>query len=89
MTARLEDRLASLVALRYPDDHEEARQVLDSTLRRLAWRRRRGYKVCSSCHERKPVAAFGRDIGRPDGLRHRCALCERRRTAQRRLGLIP
>ena len=37
-----------------------------------------GWKVCSSCEERKPVSEFNRDIFRIDGLEYWCRACKKR-----------
>jgi len=34
-------------------------------------------KQCSSCHEYKPLNAFGKRTSRPDGLRIQCKACEK------------
>lgn len=34
-------------------------------------------KACTKCNERKPLAAFHRDRGRPDGRVYRCKKCVR------------
>ena len=79
VSPRLDGLLLSLVAQRYDGDEEEARQVYESTLRRIAWRAGRGFKVCETCHERKRPTAFGTHSREPDGLRRQCRLCRRAR----------
>lgn len=36
-----------------------------------------GAKTCGACHEKKPLAAFGRRAQTPDGLNYRCQSCNR------------
>lgn len=72
------------VVRRYADDHDEAVALTEATLRRLAWRARQGSKVCASCEEAKPPAAFGLDLRRADGLETRCRACEAARKARSR-----
>jgi hypothetical protein len=79
VSPRLDGLLLSLVAQRYDGDEEEARQAYESALRRVAWRKGRGYKVCSSCQERLSPSEFGVDSTNPDGLRRVCRRCRRRR----------
>jgi hypothetical protein len=81
LSPRLDGLLLSLVAQRHDGDEEEARQVYESTLRRLAWRQGRGHKVCDSCREAKRPAAFGQESRNTDGLARRCLKCDRRRKA--------
>jgi hypothetical protein len=71
----VEDRIAAVCA-RYDGSDDEAARLTDATLRRLAWRRRRGGKLCASCAAGLPLSAFGPDLRRPDGLRYACRPCE-------------
>lgn len=49
--------------------------LVERARRRLEWRRRRGFKVCARCSERKPASGFGVDSSRRDGLRRYCRVC--------------
>ncbi len=69
-----EDALLSLTA-KYDDGNDEGAKLASEALRRLEWRRRRGGKVCSRCSEGKPLAAFGADSSRDDGLAFYCRAC--------------
>lgn len=62
-------------AAKYADTAEDAERLVEMTLARRDWRLRRGHKVCSACSEPKPVADFGQDVTRPDGLRRWCRSC--------------
>lgn len=75
-----EDLVAS-VAAEY--DNEEG-DLQRAALQRLAYRRARSGKLCSSCHLVKPLSAFGAAHRKPDGLDPRCRACEalRRRMAR-------
>lgn len=75
--AEVERVLQTIVAARYDGDPLEAQQVLDSTLRRIAWRARRGVKECSSCHVDKKPSEFGTDSRNRDGLHRSCRDCRR------------
>lgn len=83
-----ERRLATIVGARYDGDLDEARQLYESTLRRIRWRSRRGYRTCSSCERDLKPSAFGLDSRARDGLSGRCLDCEagrkRGERAQRR-----
>lgn len=56
--------------------------LADQALARLAWRRARSGKICSTCAEAKPLAAFGRDSRERDGLNRACKLCKSARNAE-------
>lgn len=73
-------------ATRYVDSPEDLDAAVASVLNRLAWRRRHGYKVCSTCHEHKKPEEFGKDSARRDGLAHRCRSCEQHRDRLRKQG---
>lgn len=73
-----EERLAQTAA-RYDGPDDEASRLLAQALRRRDWRLRRGGKECASCHTVRPVAAFGADASRRDGLNPRCRSCRRGR----------
>lgn len=73
----LEDELLRRAAATYIDFPEERDALVASVRRRLAWRARHGFKVCSSCGQRKRPAEFQRDSSRADGLEHRCRPCRR------------
>ena len=76
MTGIDEDALLDS-ARRYADAFTSAEDLVASTLLRCAWRARRGFRVCPKCETGKPVAAFGRDSSRADGLEVRCRACRR------------
>jgi hypothetical protein len=78
VSPRLDGLLLSLVAQRYDGDEEEARQVYESALRRVAWRKGRGFKVCPRCGEALKPTEFGMDASRSDGLHNVCRRCRRR-----------
>lgn len=44
---------------------------------RLAWRIRRGFRVCTACRKRLPVRDFGLDASRRDGLSVVCRACRK------------
>ena len=49
-------------------------------------------KLCTTCQQAKPLAAFGRDRSRRDGLDRRCKTCEAARkfgTPKPRTGTCP
>lgn len=79
MADDLRRHLQTVIAARTDGSREEVDQILESTLRRLAWRQRRGHKRCVTCGEDKKPAEFGPDGGKPDGLSNRCRKCDRAR----------
>lgn len=74
------------VAEKYDDGNGEADALVRDALRRIEYRKRHGFKVCSRCNEKKPVADFGPDGSKRDGLASRCRACdaERQRDYRRR-----
>ena len=70
------------LAEKYDDGDGEASALAADAMRRLAWRRRRGGKVCAACGEAKALSEFGPDDRKPDGLDPRCRPCA---SDQRRL----
>lgn len=71
----LEERLIE-AGLRSGMTDEEARLAASDAVRRQEWRLRRGFRECSSCREKKPVAEFRRNVSRRDGRHHACRDCE-------------
>ncbi|MET4003923.1 hypothetical protein ABIB48_002661 [Arthrobacter sp. UYCu511] len=55
-----------------------------AALERLDYRRRHSGKTCSACSEVLPLAMFGVDLSKTDGLRHSCRPCEARRRREAR-----
>lgn len=76
-SADLSRRLQTIVAARTDGDEEEALQLYNATLRRLDWRRRRGFRTCSRCGLDKKPNAFSVDSRERDGLRRYCRECDR------------
>jgi hypothetical protein len=64
--------LIQAVAQRYDGADNEAERLAQDALQRLSWRMRHSGKHCSACDEVHPIAAFGPDGSRADGLAHRC-----------------
>lgn len=56
-------------------------RLAEQTLARLAWRRSRSGKTCSTCEEAKSLGAFGRDSRERDGLNRICKVCKAARNA--------
>lgn len=83
ISPELDARLRASVAARYDGDEEEARQLYESVLQRIAWRARRGHKVCARCKAAKAPSAFGQDSPRPDGLSVYCRDCKKGMNAMR------
>lgn len=73
--ADIERHLQTVIAARSDGDVEEAAQMLANVRRRLAWRERRGHKVCERCKEAKKPSEFGLHSREPDGLRRECRQC--------------
>jgi hypothetical protein len=71
------ETLVSAVAAKYDNDEGDLQR---STVRRLAYRLARSGKACASCEVVKPVAGFGVDNRKPDGLDSRCKACEAARS---------
>ena len=65
------------LAERYDDGDGEAAALAEEAVRRLAWRRRRGGKVCGGCKAGKPLADFGVDNREADGLHRLCRDCRK------------
>lgn len=75
---RLNGLLLSIAAQR-ADGEEEAHLAYTAALRRLAWRKGRGFKVCDRCKRPLKPSEFGRRSRSADGLDRSCLPCERRR----------
>lgn len=67
---------AAVAAAASPYDEGDG-AVIASALRALARRQAGAGKTCASCAERKPLAAYGADSSKPDGLRSWCRSCRR------------
>ena len=72
--------IASIAANYGDPDGEIAR----ATMLSLSYRQRHSGKTCSTCRLSRPLAAFGSDSTKPDGLAGRCKSCEaaRKRAAR-------
>lgn len=71
-----QENLWAIVAARYDGDEDEARQVYESTLQRIEWRKAHGFKLCVTCRQKKKPRAFGVDSAKSDGLSNRCRRCD-------------
>lgn len=71
-----EDRIRAAVRP-YDGLDDEAGRLASDTIRRLSWRRTRAGKRCPVCETARPLADFGPDIWRPDGLARVCRECRR------------
>lgn len=67
------------IAARYDGDEDMIRQIYESTLRRIEWRKQRGFKTCVTCRQDKKPWEFGPDSAKTDGLSNRCRVCDRAR----------
>ncbi|WGH20353.1 hypothetical protein SEA_MAGUCO_61 [Arthrobacter phage MaGuCo] len=68
--------LIARISARYDGGDGEAARLTAEALARLAWRKRRGGKVCVRCGQARQVGDFARDSRRPDGLAYACRSCE-------------
>lgn len=76
-------RIEAAVRARGLDDDASA-DLVESTLRRLAYRAGGGGKACSRCGRTKPLREFARDARREDGRASTCRACDADRIRARR-----